>query len=201
MTTTLTYFDFDGSRGLECRLALSVAGVPFDDVRVGRAEWPTLKAKVPFGALPVLHVDGKELAQSSVILAYVGRGHAMHPTDAWTAAEHEALMQSVEDLRGKIPDIKNLADGEKKTVREAFANGWLQQWAQTVNARVAGPFVEGDRLQVVDLKLYVILRSLLGNTFDFVPASALAAYPKLLALHAAVDAHPAVRAYFASRAS
>lgn len=37
MTPTLTYFDFDGSRGLECRLALHVAGVPFQDVRIGRA--------------------------------------------------------------------------------------------------------------------------------------------------------------------
>ena len=35
----LTYFDFAGSRGEECRIALHLAGIDFDDVRVkiGRA--------------------------------------------------------------------------------------------------------------------------------------------------------------------
>lgn len=199
MSISLTYFDFDGSRGLECRLALAAAGVQFNDIRVATADWPALKPKVPFGAMPVLTVDGKALAQSLAILGYVGRQYGLHPADLWAAAEHEALMQSVEDLRAKLPDIKKLPDADKKPAREAFANGWLQQWAQTVNDRIRGPFLEGDKLHVADLKLYVILRGLLGNTFDFVPASALDAYPKVLALFAAVDAHPAVRGYFAAR--
>ena len=38
MTVSLTYFDFEGSRGLECRLALKAAGVPFEDVRIRREQ-------------------------------------------------------------------------------------------------------------------------------------------------------------------
>ena len=198
MSTTLTYFDFDGSRGLECRLALTLAGVSFEDNRVNRAQWMQLKPTVPYGSLPVLYEDGRTLAQSNAILRYVGRTHDLHPADAWTAAEHDALMQSVEDLRSKMPAGKG-TDEERKAAREEFAAGWLARWAETVSARIVGPFLEGDRLQVADLKLYVILRSFVTGSYDFIPASVLDGFPALKAFRTAVEAQPAVAAYLASR--
>lgn len=199
MSTTLTYFDFDASRGLECRLALHVAGVPFVDERLGREQWMARKPTTPFGGLPVLTVDGRVLAQSTPILTWVGRTHGLHPTDPFVAAEHEALMGSVEDLRNKLPNVRDLPDAEKKSVREAFGDGWLRQWANAVSARIVGPFVEGDRLHVVDLKLYTVLRAFLAGTWDHLPPSLLDATPKLGALHAAVDADPRVKTWFAGR--
>ena len=199
MSTTLTYFAFDGSRGLECRLALALAGVPFEDVRLTREQWLAIKADTPFGAMPVLTVDGRRLAQSNAILGYIGRTHGLLPTDPWTCAEHEALMASVEDLRYKLPNTPGMSDDEKKTAREAFAAGWLTQWAGTVSERVVGPFVEGASPGVVGVKLYVILRSILSNTYDHVAASMFDAYPKLLALRAAVEGLPAIAAYFGAR--
>jgi prostaglandin-H2 D-isomerase / glutathione transferase len=198
MTTSLTYFDFDGSRGLECRLALTAAGVAFDDNRVNREQWAALKPTVPFGAMPVLDHNGRKLAQSTAILRYVGGTHAMHPADAWTAAEHDALMHSVEDLRHKMPGA-GLSDDDKKSAREAFGAGWLTQWAATVEARIAGPFIEGATLNVADIKLYVILRAFFSNTYDHIPGSFFDSYPKIKALYAAVDGHAGIKAYFASR--
>ncbi len=198
MSTSLTYFDFDGSRGLECRLALTVAGVPFEDRRLNRAQWMALKPTVPFGALPVLEEDGRVLAQSNAILRYVGATHGLHPSDPWTAARHDALMQSVEDLRHKVPGT-GLSDEDKKTQREEFAAGWLTRWATSVSEQIAGPFVEGDALNVVDLKLYTILRAYLAGGYDHIPASLFDAFPAIGALYAAVGAHPAVKAYFDGR--
>ena len=199
MAISLTYFDFEGSRGLECRLALTAAGVPFEDIRLAREQWLALKPSMPFGALPVLTDSGRQLAQSNAILGYIARGHGLHPTDAWKAAEHEALMLSVEDLRQKLPDGKGMTEEEKKAAREAFAAGWLSQWAATVNARIAGPFLEGDTLNVADIKLYVIVRSYLSGTYAHIAPSCFDSFPKLLALHAAVEAHPAVRGYLQKR--
>lgn len=199
MAISLTYFDFEGSRGLECRLALTAAGVPFEDIRVTRDQWLALKPTVPFGGLPVLTDGERRLAQSNAILGYIGRGHGLHPADPWRAAEHDAIMLSVEDLRQKLPDGKGMTEEEKKTAREAFAAGWLCQWAATVSARIAGPFLEGDALHVADIKLYVILRSYLSGAYDHVAPSCLDGFPKLLALHAAVEAHPAGRGYFQKR--
>jgi glutathione S-transferase len=61
----LTYFDAPVSRGEECRLALSIGGVDFEDIRIKSADWPALKPKTPFGSLPVFEVPGHPpLAQS-----------------------------------------------------------------------------------------------------------------------------------------
>ncbi len=199
MATTLTYFDFDGSRGLECRLALIVAGVVFHDERIGREQWMALKPSLPFGALPVLDDEHGRLAQSSAILRYVGASHGLHPSQPAAAARHDALMQSVEDLRHKVPSVRGMSEEEAKAKREEFASGWLTRWAQTVDAQIAGPFVAGEAVNVVDLKLYVILRSCLGGVYDHVPASTFEGLDKLSGLVAAVDAHPRVAAYWASR--
>ena len=198
MTTTLSYFDFEGSRGLDCRLALALAGVPFTDDRIGRAAWAERKPATPYGAVPVLTEDGRTLAQAHAILVYVGRTHGLHPRDAWEAAQHEALMLSVEDLRQKVPG-KAATDDETRAAREAFVAGWLTQWAATIEGSIAGPFVAGDQPNVVDVKLYVILRGLRAGVYDHIPASFLDGYPRLLALHDAVDALPAVRGWLDGR--
>src|SRR6266850_1773471 len=54
----LTYFDFHGGRGEPARLALSIAGIPFEDDRVSGADWPRRKPSTPFGSVPVLEADG-----------------------------------------------------------------------------------------------------------------------------------------------
>jgi glutathione S-transferase len=198
MSTVLSYFDFDGSRGLECRIALTVAGVSFEDRRLNRDQWASRKPTTPFGGMPVLDHDGGTLAQTNAILRFVGVSSDLHPTEPWAGALHDALMQSVEDLRHKVPG-KGLSEEEKKDAREAFAAGWLTRWATTVNESIAGPFVAGPKMNVVDLKLYVMLRAILAGTYDHVPLAMFDAFPALTALVAAVDSHPAVAAYWAAR--
>ena len=77
----LTYFDAAASRGEECRLALHVAGLSFEDERLNRDQWTVRKASTPFGALPVLTVDGRQLAQSNAILRFIGSQHGLHPAE------------------------------------------------------------------------------------------------------------------------
>jgi hypothetical protein len=57
------------------------------------------------------------------------------------------------------------------------------------------------RRNVVDLKLYVITRAYLNGRYDHIPASFFDAYPVLTGLVAAVDTHPSVVSYWATRAS
>ena len=70
----LTYFDAPMSRGEECRLALQLAGVDFEDHRIRREDWPAMKETTPYGALPVLDLPGHPpLAQTNAILVLIGR--------------------------------------------------------------------------------------------------------------------------------
>ena len=190
----LTYFDFSASRGDECRLALHVAGVDFDDNRISRAAFEALKADTPYGSLPILEVAGKPpLAQSNAILAYVGLNYGLLPRDPWEAALHLALLASVEELRGKLaPTGAHKDTAQKQQAREAFAAGPLKDWARSVERKVSGPFVAGSTLSVADIKLFQVMQSFKGGNIDFVPRDVFSEFPKLEALHAAVAQQPKV---------
>src|SRR6059058_1210850 len=101
----LTYFDAAASRGEECRLALHLAGLPFEDERLNRDQWAARKESTPFGALPVLTVDGRQLAQSNAILRFIGSQHGLHPAEPFEAALHESVLCAVEDLRTRMQPI------------------------------------------------------------------------------------------------
>src|SRR5687767_1256007 len=119
----LTYFDFSGSRGDECRIALHVAGVEFEDNRINQTAWGELKPNSPYGAMPMFEVPGKPpIAQSNAILVYIGREHGMHPADNFEAARHESLMAYVEEARHHITPMLRIKDeAEKLAKREEIA--------------------------------------------------------------------------------
>ncbi len=198
--TKLTYFDFSGSRGEECRLALFAADVPFEDERLTRAQWADRQASAPLGGLPILTVEGHPpLGQSNAILTLVGRLHGLHPSDEWEAARHLAVMGAVEDLRVRMGVINRLPDpDEKRRAREEVAAGYLPEWGDRIEQQIGeGPFLGGAGLNVVDLKLFVAMGPFLAGKIDHVPADVWKRSPKLLALHAAVKEHPRVTAWYA----
>ncbi len=193
---TLTYFDAAMSRGEECRLALHIGGVDFEDHRLEREEWAALKPTTPYGSLPLFEVPGRGvLAQSNAILVHVGRRHGLHPKDDFEAARHEAIMSYVEDLRASITVTMRMEDAaEKKKAREKLAETFLPQWATNVEKQIGdGPFFGGAAINVVDLKLHMIVQWLRGGALDHVPTTIFAAYPKLNRIHDAVADHERVK--------
>jgi prostaglandin-H2 D-isomerase / glutathione transferase len=196
----LTYFDLPVSRGEECRLALHLAGVDFEDNRLKGPEFAAYKPTTPFGAVPVLDLPGKPpLAQSNAILTLIGRKHDLHPKDDFEAARHEALMHHCEDLRHKLGPTLRISDPEqKKTAREDLAANAIPTWGkQTENQLGDGPFFGGAKLHVVDIKLFVVTRWLTNGTLDHIPKTVLDGFPKLIRLRDAVADHAGVKAWYA----
>ncbi len=196
----LTYFDLAGSRGEEVRLALSMAGVPFDDIRVDRARFGEMRAKTPFGSLPVLEIEGKGVfGQSNAILRLIGRQHGLYPDDLFEAARHDALMDAAEDFRARIsPSMRMQDEDERKAARQELADGYVPQWAECIERQLGdGPFVGGDRPSVADIKLYMIHTWISRGGLDGIPADRFDAYPKLTAVADAIRNHPAVVAWYA----
>jgi glutathione S-transferase len=190
----LTYFDFSGSRGEECRLALFVAGVDFEDNRISNEAWQALKPTSPYGALPILELAGRPpLAQTNAILAYVGRSHGLHPSDPWEAARHEAILAAGEELRVAIGPSGKLTDpAEKQKAREELASGYLQTWGSHLERQISGPFVAGERIQVADIKLFQIITSFKKGVLDHIPTTVFSAFPKLEGVYEAVARHPKI---------
>ena len=195
----LIYFDAAVSRGEECRLALHLAGIDFEDVRVNAAAWSAMKEQTPYGALPVLELPGKPaLAHSNAILVLIGRRHGLHPADDFEAARHEGMMQHVETLRAVVSPTLRLEEAERKVAREALVTGFLPAWARAAERNILdGPFFGGDQLKVVDLKLYMAVRWFIGGKVDHIPATIFADYPRLTGVHDAVRDHPGVKAWYA----
>ena len=195
----LIYFDAAVSRGEECRLALHLAGVDFEDLRIAAAAWPALKEQMPYGALPVLEWPGRPaLAQTNAILVLIGRRHGLHPTDAFEAARHEGMMQHVEDLRAVVSPTLRMGDAEKQAAREALVAGFLPAWAKAAEHNILGaPFFGGAKLHVVDLKLHLAVRWFIGGKVDHIPATIFAAYPRLMGVHEAVRDHAGVKSWYA----
>lgn len=196
----VTYFDFAGGRGEEVRLALTIAGLPFDDNRIDRQAFRQLKPDLPFGSLPILEVDGHGVfAQTNAILRLVGRQQGLHPAEAFDAARHDALMDAVEDLRHRISPTTQIRDAaEKKAARQQLASGYIPQWARGIESLIGpGPFVGGTRPSVADIKLYMVDKWISGGSVDDIPPDIFDPYPKLKAAAEGIRTHPAVVAWYA----
>jgi glutathione S-transferase len=197
----LTYFDAPVSRGEECRLALHLAGVDFEDNRISQADWPALKEQTPYGCLPVLELPGRPpLGQSNAILMLIGRRHGLHPTDDFEAAPHEAMMQHVEDLRLRVSPTLRMGDTEKKAAREALVADFMPAWGRRAERNLGeGPFFAGEKIHVVDLKLHMVVRWFLGGKVDHIPATIFSGFPKLMRVHDAVRDDARVKAWYAKK--
>jgi len=197
----VTYFDIAGSRGEEVRLALTLAGVPFEDDRIDGATFARLKPDLPFASLPTFEIAGRGVfGQTNAILRLIGRQHGLHPEDAFEAARHDALMEAAEDLRQRISGSGRIQDAaERKAARQQLAADYIPQWGLCIDRLVGdGPFVGGDRPSVADIKLYMMDKWISGGGVDDVPGDAFDPYARLKGVARAVATHPAVVAKYAA---
>lgn len=88
MKLTFKYLDIKGL-GEPIRLALTVGGLPFEDVRLSYDDVVALKGVAgdltkhngsPFGQVPVLEIDGRPFGQSGALLRWVGRECGLYPS-------------------------------------------------------------------------------------------------------------------------
>ncbi|TMS34863.1 hypothetical protein L596_002370 [Steinernema carpocapsae] len=96
-TYKLTYF---GGRGLgeAARMLFAFNNVPFEDVKIEEEEWIALKPKTPFGQVPVLEVDGVELAQSFAIYRYLANEFGLAGTTPMERAQVDSVADAYKDF-------------------------------------------------------------------------------------------------------
>lgn len=197
----LTYFDFHGGRGEVARLALAIGGIDFEDDRIPGADWPSRKEEMPFGALPVLEVDGQIISQSNGINRYVGKLANLYPSDPVQAALCDEAMDAVEDIGVRLFATFTLPEDRKKAEREALAAGLLPFYLTRLQQRLeahGGRYFADDRLTVADLKVFLWIRHLKSGALDHIPADLPdRAAPALVEHFERIRAHPGVRAYYA----
>jgi glutathione S-transferase len=115
----LTYFNVRGFAEMS-RLIFEYAKQPYEDVRVDHADWPNLKAKTPFGQLPVLEVDGKPLAQSCAIARYLARKFNLAGKDEFEQAYVDSIADLQKDLYSKLAPVFGAVTEGNESDREAL---------------------------------------------------------------------------------
>ena len=199
----LVYFDIDGARGEAARLAMVIGRVPFEDDRVKFADWESRRPSTPFGALPVLELDGQTVAQSNGINRYVGKLAGLYPSDAWQAALCDEAMDAVEEIATRVWSTMPLPAAEKKEQRESLAAGPLSYSLDRLQGRLVaqgGQYFADSRLTVADLKVFVWIHHLRSGQLDHVPVDLPdRVAPRLVEHYERVKEYPAVKAYYAER--
>lgn len=155
----LSYFDMHGGRAEPVRLALAIGGVAFEDHRFAFPEFAEIRKTVPFGQVPVLHVDGTLVTQSDAILRYAGKLAGLYPTDAFQALLCDEVAYVVEENGVKMGPTFSMKGEEQKAARLALVNGSMPRylaWLQTQLLANGGEYFADKRLTVADLKVFVM---------------------------------------------
>jgi glutathione S-transferase len=130
-------------------IALTEKGVPFERIDIDLANKPDWFLKVsPLGKTPVLLVGDRAIFESAVILEYLEETQAnpLHPADALQRAEHRSFVEFGSAILNDIAGLYAASD-------EAAFNGkatQLEQRFERLEARVVGPWFDGEKFSLVD---------------------------------------------------
>lgn len=193
----LIYFNFK-AKAEAIRLAFYIGNIEFEDCRVSREEFDSMKSSLPFRQLPVLLIDGKYLAQSIAILYYAGQLAGLVPLDLLETAKVLQVLAALEDILGKFYPSFAENDVEKiKRMRDDLAKNilpcWLGRLNKIIEAEGQEGFCVGNKLTIADLQLYVIINWVcLSGIVDGIPTNICDEYKSIMKVIENVGKHPKV---------
>ncbi|KJH42595.1 glutathione S-transferase protein [Dictyocaulus viviparus] len=156
----------------ECaRQLLALAGQEFEDVRLSKEQYHAIKTNVPFGQLPVLEVDGRQLIEPMAINRFIARTFGFTGSDLFDEATADSIADRYIFYRDRINEyhaalltqkpasvLKKLEGTVLFPARDKFfgyitkhleknsANGWLVgvslTWVDVLIAEHASEFSE-----------------------------------------------------------
>jgi len=201
---TLHYFD---SRGLAepIRLILAYGQANWKDVRIPVTDPPTpipddIKARSPFGQVPILEVDGQVLAQSATITRYLARKFKLTGKDEWEAAKCDEIGDAIKDFIQLWSPLWREKDEEKRKqqIAEAVISSkerFVSKFNQMVEAN-GGKHIVGNSLTWAD----IIVAHFLENLARIAKVQLVDEAPALQALIDTVRETPHIKEYIATRA-
>lgn len=216
---TLTYFDIPATPGEKVRLALTLARVPFKDIRIKFSEWAGIKPETKYGQLPMLQINGEKCFQSGAILRHVGRLgdgslYPVHDPEACMKIEEclgigedlarawmPALMVGFGDRHEQFGHPKEWPDKVETTkrLREKFVQEELPSYMGYLSREIeanGGSFLCGCKPTIADCHLYPQVQYFVSGTADHVPKDCLKDFPVVLAWMERFRAIPEVAKHY-----
>lgn len=184
------------------RIGLHLKGIPFEtvshDLRTGAQRHPDYLARNPQGLIPALELDdGTILTQSLAILEWLDETHPTPPILPANPIQRAHVRAVALAIAADTHPIQNL--GVLKRIEALTSADTARQWAQTTIAnglqavetlisRNPGPYAFGPTPTLADI--LIIPQLLNARRFD----TNLTPYPRIRAVEAACQTHPAFQA-------
>jgi glutathione S-transferase len=212
MTYDLWYWPGIPGRGEFVRLALEAGAIPYVDKALDEgadvaADLAAPRPTPPF-APPYLVAGDMVIGQVANILLFLGEAHGLAPDDIPGRLWTNQLQLTIADMVAEAHDVHHpvavglyYEDQKAEALRRAedFRANRIPKfltWFERALAR-HGEWLTGPRWTYADLSLFHLIE---GLSFAFPKRMAAVARdcPRVMALHQAVAALPALRAYLAS---
>ncbi|GMT13632.1 hypothetical protein PFISCL1PPCAC_4929, partial [Pristionchus fissidentatus] len=194
----LYYFSIRGLGEL-ARQLFALAEVEFEDVRV--EDWKEFKSKTPFGQMPVLEVDGKQIPQSFAIARYIASQHGFAGKTPFEAAWVDALADQWKDFQSEFKkfyypvigygqgDLEALKKEHGIPARDKFFPLIEKQLKETGSG-----FLVGASVTYVDLLIAEQVEQITTNVPAFLDA-----FPEVLEHAKKIHAIPQIKKWIEAR--
>lgn len=157
---------------------------------------------MPYGALPIIHIDGNVSAQSDAILRYAGRLAGLYPEDPLEALYVDEVLDVCADLylamyRNRDADEEGKRKSREKAAKEDVPRYWggLEKRLDAIS-NGNGPYVLGDKITIADIKITIMYNNVKCGVLDYFPVDALDGYSKLVKIYSTVMALPKVAEWY-----
>lgn len=97
------------------RFIFHYVNVDFEDNRLDHTDWPSQKDNYPWGVLPLLEEDGRQLSQSFTIGRYLGKKFKLNGADDYESAKCDEYGDALKDLLNECRNLFFETDETKKT--------------------------------------------------------------------------------------
>lgn len=198
-TYKLTYFNLE-ARAEWIRWIFLQVGVPFEDIRVPFQDWPAMKPTTPLGCLPVLEVDGKQIAGSIPIARYVAEKHGLAGENAIENAQLAGIGDVIQDIQNGLFKFHFEKDEDKKAAlkKEFFETG-VPKYLDVLEKQIkknASPegWLFGSKVTYIDLRVPRII-----GVLKRMDSAVLDNYPGVAALDSKILALPKIAKWIAER--
>lgn len=171
----LTYFDIRG-RAEPTRLLFIVAGVQFEDERIGQEQWKAIKHKVPGNSLPFLSVDGVVVSQSMTINRHLARIFGLDGESLSQKLKVDEIVEYLVAMKNKMVELPMMSDDPRTQARAeeilksfkdlmmkacTFIEAQIQR-----NMKEGNGFAVGNRLTFADIMIFEAFENSLATNIN-----------------------------------
>lgn len=158
----LTYFDGKG-RAEAIRYILSYMGKEFEDVRLTRDQWPSIKSTTPYGKVPIIEIDGKVFHQTAAICRYLAVEAGLSGGTPLENIEIDQIVESFEDFVKEFSKIRTADPAEQEKVKQTFITETVPFYFGKFEHGIKnGGYLANGKLSWADLYVVALCEMLAG---------------------------------------